>query len=39
MHVTPELPFTAMRHHFTKHTEGHVSVIPDHLFAQSQIEM
>ena len=39
MHVTPELPFTAMRHRFTKHTEGHVSVIPDHSFAQNQIEV
>ena len=39
MHVTPELPFTATRRHFTKLTEAHVFVIPDHLFAQSQLKV
>ena len=39
MHVTPELPFTAMRRHFTKLTEARVSVIPDRLFAQSHVKV
>ena len=39
MHVTPELPFTAMRRHFTKLTEALVSAIPDRLFAQSHVKV
>ena len=39
MHVTPELPFTAMRRHFTKLTEVHASAIPDLLFAQSHVKV
>ena len=39
MHVTPELPFTAMRRHFTKPTEVHASAIPDLLFAQSHVKV
>ena len=39
MHVTPELPFTAMRRHFTKPTEVRASAIPDLLFAQSHVKV
>ena len=39
MHVTPELPFTAMHRHFTKPTEVHASAIPDLLFAQSHVKV
>ena len=39
MPVTPELPFIAMRRHFTKLTEALASAIPDLLFAQSHVKV